>query len=154
MREKFNKILNETNDLFAALFFGGMIITVLMAVVLRYFFGFSFRWTDELTRYLFIYMVFLGIPIAFREKTHVTIQFFISIFPKKLQRILHIFCDLSIFATIIYIGYQTIIMIMGRLGKTPSSGLKIPMGYIYSAVVLCIVLLIIELVQRFIKGYK
>lgn len=154
MREKFNKLLNGTNDVLAALFFVGMIITVLMAVVLRYFFGFSFRWTDELTRYLFIYMVFLGIPIAFREKIHVTIQFFISLFSKKIQRLLQIFCDLSIFVTIVYIAYYTIIMIMGRLGTTPSSGLKIQMGYIYASVVICIGLLMIELIQRFIKGYK
>jgi TRAP-type C4-dicarboxylate transport system permease small subunit len=46
-------------------------------------------------------------------------------------------------------------MIRGRLGRTLSSGLKIPFGYIYSAVLFCIGLLLIEIIQRMIiKGYR
>jgi len=85
MKNKFDYWLNNLNDLFAISSFFAMCIIVIMSVLLRYFFSFSFRWVDELTRYLFIYMVFLGIPIAFREKAHVKIEYFASFFFKKIK---------------------------------------------------------------------
>jgi len=155
MKNKFNQLLSTINDLVTSIFFGVMLITVISSVILRYFFGFSFRWTEELTRYSFVYMVFLAIPIAFRENIHAVIEYFRATFLKKISPILQIFCELLIGITVIYIGYYTIIMIRGRLGRTLSSGLKIPFGYIYSAVLFCIGLLLIEIIQRLIiKGYR
>ena len=154
MKNKFDYWLNYLNELFASSFFFIMCIGVIMSVFLRYFFSFSFRWVDELTRYLFIYMVFLGIPIAFRQKTHVNIQFFASFFTKKIKYLVSIFSDLLILITILYIGNSTIKMISGRIGQTPSPGLKISMKYVYFAVIICFILLTIEIIRRFITKYK
>ena len=154
MKNKFDYWLNYLNELFASSFFFVMCIGVIMSVFLRYFFSFSFRWVDELTRYLFIYMVFLGIPIAFRQKTHVNIQFFASFFTKKMKYLVLIFSDLLILITILYIGNSTIKMINGRIGQTPSPGLKISMKYVYFAVIISFILLTIEIIRRFITKYK
>ena len=155
MKDRFNQVINTSNDIATAILFVLMFITVLGAVVLRYFFGFSFRWSDELARYLFIYMVFLGIPIAFRENIHASIVFFRSFLSKKVNDFLQLFIDLLIAVTTIYIAYYTIIMIRGRLGRTPSPGMKIPMSYVYIPVLICIGLLLIEIIQRiFRKGYR
>jgi TRAP-type C4-dicarboxylate transport system permease small subunit len=131
-----------------------MLLTVIGAVVLRYVFGFSFRWTDELARYLFIYIVFLGIPIAYRENIHAAIKYFTSTFFNKIKFALQVFCDILIGITSIYIAYYTIIMIQGRLGKTLSPGLKMPMTYIYISVLFCIGLLLIEIIRRLAGGYQ
>ena len=126
VKNKFNNIINTFNDVCTGLFFSAMFITVFFSVVLRYFFGFTFRWTEELTRYLFIYMVFFGIPIAFRENIHAMIEYFRSTLFKKISSIIQIFCELLIGITVLYISYHTILMIQGRLGRTLTSGLKIP----------------------------
>jgi TRAP-type C4-dicarboxylate transport system permease small subunit len=154
MKNRFDEILAQVNDIATSLLFIAMLITVIGSVVLRYVFGFSYRWSDELARYLFIYIVFLGIPIAFRENIHAAIKYFTSKFFSRVKFALHVFCDILIGLTTIYIGYYTIIMIQGRLGKTLSSGLKIPMGYIYISVLICIGLLLIEIIQRFFTRYK
>jgi len=151
---KFDKLLSQINDLLAGALFLLMFVDVFGSVILRYVFGFSYRWTDELARYLFIYIVFLGIPIAFRENIHAAIEYFRSKFFKKIKQGLQVFCDLLITLTIIYIGYYTITMMQGRLGKTLSPGLKLPMGYLYLSVIICIFLLLIELARRFISQYK
>lgn len=155
MNKKFNQLLRMVNDLAAGLSFIVMFLVVFGAVILRYLFAFSFRWTEELSRYLFIYMVFLGIPIAFRERIHVTIDFFVSRLSRKTRHWLDIFYDILIGITVTYISYHTIIMIMGPLGKTLSPGLKIPMAYVYASIIVCNVLLLIEIIHRlFIKGYR
>jgi TRAP-type C4-dicarboxylate transport system permease small subunit len=151
---KFDKLLSQVNDLLASTLFILMFVDVFGSVILRYVFGFSYRWSDELARYLFIYIVFLGIPIAFRENIHAKIEYFTSTFFKKMKHALQVFCDLLITLTIIYIGYYTITMMQGRLGKTLSSGLKLPMGYIYLSVIICIFLLLIELAWRFTSAYQ
>lgn len=154
MKKKFDYWLNNLNDLFAISSFFAMCIIVIMSVLLRYFFSFSFRWVDELTRYLFIYMVFLGIPIAFREKAHVRIEYFASFFSKRLKYLALIFSDLLILVTMLYIGNSTLYMINSRLGKTLSPGLKLPMKYVYFAVIISFVLLTIEIIRRFISKHK
>ncbi len=151
---KFDKLLSQLNDLIAAVLFILMFVDVFGSVILRYVFGFSYRWSDELARYLFIYMIFLGIPIAFRENIHAAIEYFTATFFKKISHALQIFCDLLITLTITYIGYYTITMMQGRLGKTLSPGLKLPMGYLYLSVIICIFLLLIELFRRFMSSYK
>jgi TRAP-type C4-dicarboxylate transport system permease small subunit len=154
MKNKFDYWLNNLNDLFAISSFFAMCIIVIMSVLLRYFFSFSFRWVDELTRYLFIYMVFLGIPIAFREKAHVKIEYFASFFSKRLKVLALMFSDLLILITMLYIGNSTLYMINSRLGKTLSPGLKLPMKYVYFAVIISFVLLTIEIIRRFISKHK
>jgi len=154
MKNKFNYWLNNLNDLFAISSFFAMCIIVIMSVLLRYLFSFSFRWVDELTRYLFIYMVFLGIPIAFREKAHVKIEYFVSFFPKRLKYLALIFSDILILITMLYIGNSTLYMINSRLGKTLSPGLKLPMRYVYFAVIISFVLLTIEIIKRFMSKHR
>ncbi len=151
---KFDKLLSQINDLLASALFLLMFVDVFGSVILRYVFGFSYRWTDELARYLFIYIVFLGIPIAFRENIHAAIEYFRSKFFIRIKHGLQVFCDLLITITIIYIGYYTITMMQGRLGKTLSPGLKLPMVYLYLSVIICIFLLLIELARRFTSRYK
>ncbi len=154
MKNKFDYWLSNLNNLFATSSFFLMCIIVIMSVFLRYFFSFSFRWVDELTRYLFIYMVFLGIPIAFREKTHVKIEYFASFFSKRLKYLVLIFIDLLILITLLYIGNSTLYMINSHLGRTLSPGLKLPMKYLYFAVILSFILLTIEIIRRFVTKYK
>jgi len=154
MKNKFDYWLNNLTNLFASSFFFVMCVVVITSVFLRYFFSFSFRWVDELVRYLFIYMVFLGIPIAFRQKSHVNIQFFASFFTKKIKYLVLIFSDLLILITMLYIGNSTIQMINSRIGQTPSPGLKLPMKYVYFAVIISFILLTIEIIRRFINKYK
>ena len=131
-----------------------MTVVVLMAVILRYFFGITIRWTGELTRYVFIYLVFLGVPIAFRKRSHVIIEYFVSFLPPRVRRWLEMAIDISIAVCITAIAISTVKMISGKLGATLSPGLKIPKGYVYAAVPLGILLLLIEILKRLIKANR
>jgi len=154
MENKKISVLISTNEWAAIVALAVMTVIVLMAVILRYFFGITIRWTGELTRYIFIYLVFLGIPIAFRKRSHVIIEYFISFLPSRIRRWLEIAIDISIAVFITAIAISTVKMISGKLGATLSPGLKLPKGYIYAAVPLGIVLLLIEIVLRLIKAKK
>jgi TRAP-type C4-dicarboxylate transport system permease small subunit len=62
MREEPSKpgAIRSTADVAAMIGLVAMTVLVFGSVILRYCFNVSFRWSDELTRYIFIYIVFLG----------------------------------------------------------------------------------------------
>jgi len=54
-------------------------------VVARYVFGYPITWTEEISRYLFVWVVFVGAGVAERYRAHVTLDFLVSRFPPRLN---------------------------------------------------------------------
>ena len=60
----------------------GLVMLMMMAmaalvftnVVTRYLFGFSLNWAEEASRYLMIWVAYLGAGLAMREGRHVAIE--------------------------------------------------------------------------------
>jgi len=51
----------------------GIAVVTLAGVVSRYVFNSSFTWTGEAGQWLFIYLIFLGVPLAHRLRMHIAI---------------------------------------------------------------------------------
>jgi TRAP-type C4-dicarboxylate transport system permease small subunit len=64
---------------------GGMVLTVALQVISRSL-GVSVSWTEELTRFLFIYTAFLGMAAGFRHAEHARIAFVIAKLPRAGQQ--------------------------------------------------------------------
>jgi TRAP-type C4-dicarboxylate transport system permease small subunit len=54
----------------------GIAVTVLLQISGRLFLPFALSWTEELSRYLFIYMVALAAGVAIRRHRHVNVELF------------------------------------------------------------------------------
>ena len=63
-----------------------MLFVVLIAVFYRYVLGHPPRWTEELARFIMIWMGLLGISLGFRRNSHIGVSFFIDLLPPKLRR--------------------------------------------------------------------
>ncbi len=72
---------------------GIMAILVFLNVVLRYGFNSSINITEEVSRYLFIWLTFLGAILAFNEGEHVKVTLFVSKLSPLWQQILRLFTD-------------------------------------------------------------
>lgn len=55
-----------------------MIATVTVQVALRYLFNTSLDWSDEVSRLLFVWSMFLAIPLGIREGAHVGIELLVT----------------------------------------------------------------------------
>jgi len=55
-------------------------------VVLRYFFNSPQTWAEEVGRYLFIWITFLGAAAAFARDTHIRVDAVMSLFGPKVER--------------------------------------------------------------------
>lgn len=60
-------------------------ITVLVNVFMRYFFKSTIPWAEELSRFLFIWVTFVGIVIANSTSEHMRMDFIVQMLPGKAQ---------------------------------------------------------------------
>lgn len=66
-----------------------MIVIVSATVFTRYLFNFTFRWSDEVALLMMIWFGFLGMALGVKQSVHLSIEFFMSLFPDKYQGIIY-----------------------------------------------------------------
>lgn len=124
-----------------------MAFIMVMNVILRYVFHFSFNWADEIIRYLCIYMSFLGIASAWKYGTHIGVTLFVEhVMPKGIRKYIRLLQDIiSIFflAVTVYFGFILVERIIASNQLSPA--LKVPMWAIYGIVPITSILGIIQL---------
>lgn len=132
-----------------------MSVLMFTEVVSRYFFNHSIFWAEELIRYMFIWLTFLGSAYCIPEKGHVVIDMFISLFPKSIQKYMEqlgnlVWLGLSIFI-IYYSGTYTLKLM--KLGER-STALKLPLWIVYAAIPVGFIFMVYRLVQLLYKESK
>lgn len=75
---------------FIVLFTAVMTVTVITQVLTRYVVFRSIPWTEELSRYLLIWVTMLGAAAGYRQKVHIGIQFFRDKLPPNVGKIVEI----------------------------------------------------------------
>lgn len=95
-------------------------------VVLRYGFGASLAWIDEISRYCFIWLVFLSSAIMARHGAHIAIDIVEQLATPAMRRMLLMLADVSliVFAAVVGIaGYRLVQINWTTL--SPASGIPI-----------------------------
>lgn len=75
----FYKIL----ELVLILLLAGMAIMVFLNVVLRYGFNSGLNVSDEMSRYFFVWVTFIGAVVTFREHSHLGVETLVMMFGRK-----------------------------------------------------------------------
>ena len=105
-------------------------VIVIISVALRYLFGISYVWLQELIVFMFIFTTFFGSVVAYKRNEHLSIDIFYRKFPEKIKRGLNILFNLLVF----YLNFQIIrvsLKWIDRVGNVVTPGMRIPMSYIY-----------------------
>ena len=132
-----------------------MTILVFVQVVMRYVFHNSLSWSEELARYVFIWLIYLGISYGCKLRKHIKIDAALHLFPKKIQKYVVIIGDIFFFLFALYIvvtGFNYCVA-QAAVGKA-SSALGIPFQYVYSATVVGFGLAAFREVQTIIYRIK
>ena len=129
------------------LMFSISIITGLQ-VFSRYVMDDAISWSEEICRYMFIWMVFFGISYAIRQRRHIRILGIYSVVPENVKKGLMILADLLFLFFVIMLAYNggelcSKIFKLGQL--TPS--LEFSMAYIYASLPIGFSLAALRLVQ-------
>jgi TRAP-type C4-dicarboxylate transport system permease small subunit len=135
---------------------GTLVIVVLWQVFTRFILRDPSSWTEELARYLLIWVGLLGAAYAAGKKMHLALD----LLPGKLTgaraRRLDIFIELCAFAFALFalvIGGFRLVMVTLVLGQT-SAALQIPIGYVYLVVPISGLLIMFYAVYRVVEKYN
>ncbi len=132
-----------------------MSVFIGLQVFMRYVMQASLSWSEEISRYLFIFLINIGISYGVKQDRHVAISLFINIFSEKVKKYLLIVSDLLflIFSIVIVVHGMQVVDMINRFGqKSPAVG--IPMWVVYIGTPLGFSLVSLRLVQRIIIRIK
>lgn len=143
------KALDLVNEISSVAMLLVTIVVVFMAAASRYVFKNPLPWTEEVARFAFIWLVFLGISIAERKRVHFRITYFVSNFPEGSKKIIWVFNELAILVALVILLVESIAFTkMGARGI--SAVMELRLQYIYVALPLAVSLTMINRVRNFI----
>jgi TRAP-type C4-dicarboxylate transport system permease small subunit len=103
---------------------------VIIFVFLRYFFGVTFVWAEEMITMLFIATTYFGAVLGMKHKEHINIAFFYDMFPPSVQYYIEIVNHLVILVLQIAITGISIKWI-SKVGNVMTNGMRLPIKYFY-----------------------
>lgn len=128
-----------------------LVLDVLWGVFTRYAMGEQAKWSEELARFLLIWISLLGGAVAFGEKAHLGVDYFVGLMDPRVQKFLAVFAQMVIlfFAATIFIygGYRVVI---DNLGQT-TAALQWKMGHIYLALPIAGVFIVFFTIEQMLE---
>jgi len=127
-----------------------MVLVTLAQVIFRYLLEAPLPWSEELARYCFVWIVFLGGAIGFFRGVHLGVDLLVNALPQRLRSVLDLLINALIagFAgTVIYASIPVIKMNMFQI--SPALGLQ--MSWIYMAIPVSMSLIALIAFMRIIR---
>ncbi|WP_254901740.1 TRAP transporter small permease [Thalassobacillus devorans] len=136
---------------------GSLFIVILVVLVIQIFsrqvLDNPNTWSEQLARFLFVYVAYLAVSSEIKSDGHVRIEYFFDKLPVSIQNIIHYILQILIGAILIvmaYIGYE---MSMRKLPVEIVS-LNISYVYMYMALPVLSLLMLYRLIEKNIKDIK
>ena len=126
-----------------------MFLILLAQVIMRYVFSRPLTWSEEAARYIFVYVSFIGISYAYRQKGHIRMEVVVNLFPQAVRRGLEVLINLGTIALFCYM-IPFSFRFIGIQAGVKATATHIPMSIVYTALPLgmalsCVRLLISSL---------
>ncbi|MEM0949957.1 MAG: TRAP transporter small permease [Pseudomonadota bacterium] len=145
--------LNRNAERWALLMFYVMLVaTMFIEVLRREILSYSSIWGEEIVRYSFIYLAWIGAASAVRERGHIRIDVIMQYVGRRAKTLLYIFGDLVMLAVavvaVVY-SYETLHVSL-KFGSV-THGLRISQAWFLAAVPLGFSLVIFRLIQSLLR---
>lgn len=128
---KLKNIIDNILFIFLSIIITTILICVSMQIFSRYFFSSPLVFTEELVRFLLIWLGLLGAGYTFGKKGHISLTLLLDKLPNKIQNIMNIIIEVLILIFAIFIlllgGINLILVTKNQV----SSVLSIPIWYVY-----------------------
>ena len=145
-KSKFIQILDRLEETILVGMFTLMVFIIFAQVIMRYIFNNSLSWSEELGKFLFVWISWLGISIGAKRKEHIKITMFVDKFSPKLKFLGDILSELIVFGICLITAYYGIELVVSQ-SQVFFAGIKISMSWGYLSVVLgCILMMIRNLI--------
>lgn len=124
----------------------GIVILTSLQVFSRYALSDPIGWTEELARFLMIWLVFFGASAGIKRKSHIKIELIINKLSEKWRKVVKTLTSLIVAALLIILIYQGAVLTI-KMSSIPAVTLPITWQYVYSAVPVGCAFMLFRIIQ-------
>ena len=133
--------------------FSLMVIASTAQILFRFVLNLPLDWTEELSKYMFVWSTMLACAMYTRNRQHSTVDLVQSLLPDKPKRLLQLVVDIGcIFFYIIFIAGGCVLTVITMNRLTPAT--QVPMGLMYLSVPVSGVLMIMMTVENILRDWQ
>lgn len=132
-----------------------MAVIMGVQVFCRYVLGASLSWSEELTRYIFIWAGFLSVSYCTKKCISIKIEQFVALFSKRgraMFKVVNHTFELILFLYLIPFAWKYLMSAVANGQTSPAMG--IPMYYVQAAPLVGFILSAIRVLQRWIVEFN
>ncbi|MDY5305410.1 TRAP transporter large permease [Fusobacterium gastrosuis] len=147
------KAFNKIEEWIGGSLFISMFIILIMQIFSRQILDRPLMWSEELARFIFIYVGMLGVSIGIRNQQHIFIDFLYNKFPKNMQKSVFTIIQFIIMSSIIFFLYFGIFLFKKK-AEIEIVALGISMKWMYLALPLISLLMLVRFYQAYVENYN
>ena len=140
-------------EIVGSMLFVVMLVVLIVQILSHQGIGAPLIWSEQLSKLIFIYMGYLGVISCIKDNSHVSIDVLVTRFPKKLQVAVYIMNQVLILGALLLMLYISM-PIVERQARFDIVSLNISYYYMYIALPLMTVVMVIRLIERTIKDLR
>ena len=131
---------------------GFLIVIIFAQVIMRYVFHYGLPWSEELCRYLFVWIIFIGCSLGVRDNSEMKIDMLELALHGKARAVLLFIQNVFslIAATIAFISCIHLLEI-GKLSISPN--LQLPMYIVYIGPLVGFAMVLLEIVYKIVSPF-
>jgi TRAP-type transport system small permease protein len=130
-----------------------MVGIVFANVIARYYLSAALAWSEEVARFMLIWMVFLGAVLAYVNDEHLGLDILTRCFPRRVQYGLAVLADLLVMVAV-YLLIHGGAVLMRDSWEWGSPATDTPYGYVYVVVPVCGALLFLQAFGKMVSHLR
>ena len=132
---KFFRVVDRAEDICLVTMFALMVASIFLQVIMRFLVNDSLTWSEELGKFFFVWISWLGISIAERRNEHIKITLVTDRLSPRLQAIVDIIAKIVLLGILgVTIFYA--VMLVSSQSHVHYAGIKISTSWGYLSLVL------------------
>ena len=149
------KLDQSFEEIVCMLLFVLLVGLVLVQVLFRFVFNFSLDWTEELSRFVFIWLVYMAVALAAKAGRHIRVEVMEHVLPPRIARFLPYIAEICWFGFCIYMVFHGAEITAGLMNSAQLAPVtQISMGYVYIIVPFGFALMAFRVLQQLWKRFR
>ncbi|MBD1558811.1 TRAP transporter small permease [Vibrio sp. S9_S30] len=154
-QSRFSTIEQNLERWLCLMFYSMIVLTIISEVTRRFVLSYSSIWGEEVARYCFIYLAWIGASLAVKNRAHIRIDVLLGFLPNRAQIAMYLFSDfltlgLAVISLIVSIGPVITSLEYGSV----THGLRISQVWFLFAVPFGFTLIVLRVLQSIRRDVK
>lgn len=126
------RLYNKFEEYLLVLSLAVSVALVALQIVFRYFINASIPWSEELTRYIFIWQIWLGTSFAQRDGKHLKVEVLYSLMNPAGKKFLSVLSNLIFLSFCVFLTVNGLSLVMNLAHRySLSPAMEIPLLFVY-----------------------